>query len=69
VRFARSGEERQVGWAKGIPQPLAKIRARRKPLKIERIEVFQIGLEMPFFGQARDWRKKGNSLGRAALRW
>src|SRR5690348_2635673 len=38
--------------------PLAGLRARRNPLKIERLGTFQFAWKVPLFRQARDWRKR-----------
>src|SRR5713226_4727763 len=40
-----------------IPQPPVAVKARRKLLKTERLQVFQFDAGMPSFRQAMDWRK------------
>ena len=49
--------ERQVGETGAHPSNPGCAKTRRKLLKTERLQVFQFGAELPYFRQARDWRK------------
>jgi len=49
--------ERQLGETGVHPSTPVAVKARRKLLKTERLQVFQFDAKLPYFWQARDWRK------------